>query len=218
MTAPFARRLARSTAALRARPVAVLRRVFAVALLLLAVFLAAGPATADGDGTRPTLVFARDLPLGTTLKSADVRVVDLPESARPAGALGKPDKIAGQRLVGVAREGEPVTDARTLDALPAPPGTVTVPVRLGDSDVAPLVRSGSRVDVVALGPDTGDEAGEQVLASDVPVMSVVPSTSEDSGPTSPSEDGPLLLVAARPDPAARLAAVSLSQPVTVTLR
>ncbi|GAA1236165.1 SAF domain-containing protein [Prauserella halophila] len=218
MATPFARHVAHLTTAVRARPVPVLRRVLAVALLLLAVLIAARPATAGDDDTLPTLVFARDLPLGTTLQAADVRVADLPEQARPASALQEPDDIAGEDLVGVAREGEPVTDARLVDRAPTPPGTVTVPVRLTDPDVAPLLRSGSHVDLVAPGSGTAGEPAEQALASNVPVLSVLAPDSATGTAPSPSDEGPLVLVAARPEPAARLAAVAADRPVTVTLR
>ncbi|MBB3050452.1 Flp pilus assembly protein CpaB [Prauserella isguenensis] len=218
MAIPFTRQVAQLTTAVRARPVPVLRRVLAVALLLLAALIAARPATAGDDDTRPTLVFARDLALGSTLRPGDVRVADVPARLLPSGALRKPDEIAGQHLVGVAREGEPVTDARLLDRAPTPAGTVTVPVRLDDPDVAPLLRSGSRVDIVAAGPDTAGKPAKRVLASEVPVLSVLaPDTAGGAVPSS-SEEGPLLLVAARPEPAARLAAAAADRPVTVTLR
>lgn len=218
MATPFARRLAQLTTAIRARPVPLLRRTLAVALLLLAALLAARPAATGGDDALPTLVFARDLPLGTTLQAGDVRVVELPEQARPSGVLRESGEVTGQRLVGVAREGEPVTGARLLDRVPTPAGSVTVPVRLDDPDIAPLLRSGSRVDIVAAGVDTADPPAEQVLASKVPVVSVLmPDSSRGAAPSS-SEEGPLVLVAARPEPAARLAAIAADQPVTVTLR
>ncbi|OLT41739.1 hypothetical protein BJF85_04845 [Saccharomonospora sp. CUA-673] len=224
MTTNVTRALTRWTATVRARPIPVLRRVLAVALLLLAVALATRPATAHDDATRPILVFARDVPLGATLQEADVRTVDLPAAAHPRGALTKSDEIPGQRLMGVAREGEPVTDSRLADRAPTPAGTVTVPIRLADADLAPLLHPGSRVDIVALGSGASEQGGEQVLASDIPVLSVAASDgpgSADAGSGIAAHgagEGPLVLVAARPDPAARLAAVSLSQPVTVTLR
>ncbi|MCR3722632.1 MULTISPECIES: SAF domain-containing protein [Prauserella salsuginis group] len=220
MAVPFARRTAQLTTALRARPVPVLRRVLAVALLLLAVLIAASPATAGDDETqtRPTLVFARDVPLGSTLRAGDVRVSALPVDLRPSGALRKPDEIIGQHLVGVAREGEPVTDARLLDRAPTPAGTVTVPVRLDDPDVAPLLHSGSHVDIVVPGTGTADRPAKQVLASEVPVLSVLMPGSPDRAAPGSSDEGPLVLVAARPEPATRLAAVAADQPVTVTLR
>lgn len=217
MAIPFARHVAQLTTTLRARPVPVLRRILAAALLLLAVLIAARPATA-ADDTRPTLVFTRDLPLGSTLGADDVRVVDVPTKLRPSGALREPDGIDGQHLVGVAREGEPVTDARLLDRTPTPPGAVTVPVTLNDPDIARLLRSGSHVDIVAPGAGTAERPTRQVLASDVPVLSVLmPDSSTGTAPGS-SDDGPLVLVAAQPEPAARLAAVAAGQPVTVTLR
>ncbi|GAA1198434.1 SAF domain-containing protein [Prauserella alba] len=218
MATPFARRVTQLAAALRARPVPVLRRVMAAALLLLAVLIAARPAAAGDDTTLPTLVFARDVSLGSTLRAGDVRVVDVPVDLRPSGALRKPDAVTGQHLVGVAREGEPVTDARLLDRTPTPNGTVTVPVRLNDPDIASLLHAGSHVDIVVPGAGTADVPAKQVLASEVPVLSVLMPDSPGSASPGSSSDAPLVLVAARPEPAARLAAVAADRPVTVTLR
>ncbi|MFC4002891.1 SAF domain-containing protein [Prauserella oleivorans] len=214
MTKPSGRRL-RLPSSLRTRPATLIRRALAVGLFLLAAALAAHPATADGERGEPALVFARDLPLGAPLGPDDVRRVDLPAAHRPAGTLSDPALVAGRRLVGVARAGEPVTDTRLAGPHLAPPGTVTVPVRLAEPDVTPLLHPGIRVDVVSL---TAAEQRGQVLADDVSVLSVItsPGSSRDGPPG--VDGGPLVLLAVRTGLASDLAAVSLAQPVTVTLR
>ncbi|WP_199431220.1 Flp pilus assembly protein CpaB [Qaidamihabitans albus] len=206
---------------LRGRPVTLIRRALAAALFLVAAALAAQPATAGGEPAAKMLVSARDLPLGTTLRPADVRLVHVPESMRPAGALGAPDAVDGRVLAGAAREGEPITDVRLLGSRSTPPGTTTVPVRLADSGIAGLLRPGARVDVVTLGTDhtrdTGD-AGDEVLASMATVLTVIgPASPARDGPDH-ADDGPLVLLATPTDVAAQLAAATLGRPVTVTLR
>jgi hypothetical protein len=82
------------------------------------------------------------------------------------------------------------------------PNAVAVPVRLTDAAVADLLRPGSRVDVV------GDPG---VLANDAVVIAVRPSEGV-------SAKGRLVVVALPRSAAAKVAAASLAQPVTVTLR
>ncbi|PXY17906.1 SAF domain-containing protein [Prauserella endophytica] len=199
----------------RGHPATLIRRALAAVLFLLAAALAARPATADGDAGGPVLVAARDLPLGTTLRPADVRVVQMPDSLRPAGALADAARIAGKRLMGVARAGEPLTDARLVGAHSTPPGTATVPVRLADAGVAQLLRPGTRVDVVTLG---AAEQHEKVLASGATVLTVLTEASRPRDGPLGEDEAPLVLLAAPTAVAAHLAAVSLGQPVTVTLR
>ncbi|GAA3432368.1 hypothetical protein [Kutzneria kofuensis] len=110
-------------------------------------------------------------------------------------------------LTGAARAGEPITDVRLVgpeNTLLATgnPDAVAVPVRLTDAAVADLLRPGSRVDVV------GDPA---VLANDAVVVAVRPSEGA-------SAKGRLVVVALPRQAAAKVAAASLAQSVTVTLR
>lgn len=196
-------------------PGTLVRRGLAVVLFLLAAALAAFPASAGGEPTSPMLVAARDLPLGTTLRASDVKVIRVPDHLRPSGVLTAPGDATGQELVGVARSGEPLTDARVAGPRTNPPGTATVPIRLADAGVARLLRPGLRVDVITVG---SDESGEEVLASGVRVLTVVdPPAPAREGPGG-DRDGPLVLLAVQAADAASLAAASLGQPVTITLR
>ncbi|MBK1785494.1 RcpC/CpaB family pilus assembly protein [Prauserella cavernicola] len=213
---PSARRwLHRLRPLLRGHPATLVRRALAAALFVLAVALAARPAAAGGESGGPLLVTARDLPLGSTLRPADVRTAHVPDSLRPDGALTDPAQVNGKQLMGVARSGEPLTDARLIGERSAPPGTATVPVRLADSGVAGLLQPGTRVDVVTVG---AAEQAEKVLASNATVLTVAGEQAwQRDGPLG-SDEAPLVLLAAPEDVAAHLAAVSLGQPVTVTLR
>jgi pilus assembly protein CpaB len=85
-----------------------------------------------------------------------------------------------------------------------------VPVRLSDPGVADLLRPGSRVDVVASGPD---HDGISVLAADAVVVTVRHSEGKSGTP-----GGRLVLVALPREAATRVAAASLGEPVAVTLR
>ena len=183
------------------------RRTAAALLAVLAVALAAASLLHGQEHTAPVLVAARDVPAGTTLTGDDVRIRDLPVAYAPSGSLHDLGTAVGRILTGSARAGEPITDVRlvgresTLLAT-GDPDAVAVPVRLSDAAVADLLRPGSRVDVV------GDPA---VLANDAVVLTVRPSEGL-------SAKGRLVVVALPRQLAAKVAAASLAQPVTVTLR
>jgi Flp pilus assembly protein CpaB len=201
---------------LRGRRTRLIRRWLAAGLLLAGALLFAHPGSARGAPTTPTVVAARDLPSGVTLRAADVRLADLPDEARPEGVLSTLDVADGRLLAGAVRAGEPLTDVRLASTIPTSgePGTATVPVRLADAAVAELLGPGRRVDVVAA-PEPGTPAS--VLASGATVVTVGhPGTSAKT--LGPPDKGPLVLLRLPDTIATRVAAISLERPVTVTLR
>ncbi|MFE2754801.1 SAF domain-containing protein [Actinosynnema sp. NPDC059335] len=165
-----------------------LRRILAGLLALVAV----GVALMPDRGAVDVAVTARDLPPGVPLGGEDVRVVAVPTAFAPAGAVSREEAL-GRALVGGARSGEPLTDARLT---PANPGVSSVAVRLADAGVAGLLRPGSRVDVVG--------AESTVLASDASVVAV--------------RDGEVVVLSATHTAARRLAAETLAGPVALVLR
>lgn len=187
-----------------ARTVAI-RKIIAVALLGLALFLALRPNRA---AEAHMLVAAHDLSPGTTLSTSDLKLVRAPPSLVPRGALTDAAAAAGQVLAGVASSGEPITSARLLGPentrlTTGSPDTAAVPVRLADEGVAELLVPGARVDIVA--PD------QTVLASGATVVTV-----RSTGRS--HEQGRLVVVALPGHAAPRVAAASLAREVTVTLR
>lgn len=220
---------------LRRRPVtlsrhgATARKALAAALLATAALLAFAPGESDASRTSPVVVTARDVATGTTLRVADVSLARLPPDAVPTGALTTTDAAVGAMLAGSARAGEPLTDARlvgggvftgtegaagsrTDNVTTDPDDTATVPIRLSDVAITGLLRPGMRVDVITA-DDTSDEG--RVLASDATVVTV---TARGETSQTAARDGPLVLIALPADTATQVAAASLRQPVTVTLR
>jgi Flp pilus assembly protein CpaB len=198
-----------------------LRRVVAGVLVLLAVALAIRPPPqARGEPTVPMLVAARDLSAGSMLRPGDVRVVRAPESLRPPTALTAAEQASGRLLAGMASRGEPVTRVRLVGRensrlATGDPDAVAVPVRLADPEVAALLTPGARVDVVTVAPEGGSDA--VLLATDAAVVTV--RADEPDGTAPPGvRPGRLVVIAVPRESAARLASVSLGQPVAVTLR
>jgi len=202
----------------RGRPATMLRRILAAALFLAAAMLAMRPAAAQSVPESPVIVSARDIAAGSVLRPADVRVVRLPDSMRPAGTLSAVESVDGRLLAGAARAGEPITDARLVGAAAGPTGpgvprSSIVPVRLADAGVATLLHPGARVDVVTAPAD----GGRELLAEMATVVTVIAPDTEPSHGAS-RKDGSLVLLELPSDRATQVAAVSLERPVTVTLR
>ncbi len=207
--------LATFTSRLRTRVPRALtvRRVMATALVLFAGLLALRPGP-DGGPTVPMVVAARALGPGVELTPSDVRVVHAPPEVVPVKALIEPDDVSGRVLTGAAGEGEPITDVRLVGTastqLAVGAGAAAVPVRLADPAIADLLQPGARVDVVTVQARGRDPV---VLARDAAVVAV---RTAESGRG--QAKGSLVLIALPRDSATQVAAISLGQPVTVTLR
>jgi pilus assembly protein CpaB len=189
----------------------LLRRLAAGVLAVLALVLAVAPTESRGV---PGVVAARDLVAGSTVTEADLDVRRWPDDLVPAGALRDPAAARDRVLVGAARAGEPLTDARLAGAGPlssAGPNTAAVPVRLADPGVAGLLTPGSRVDVVAVADADGAPV---VLAPNAVVLAVLPAA---GGPVGPAP-GRLILIGTARELATRVAAASVADQLAVTLR
>ncbi len=201
------------------------RRVLAASLLLAAVLAALRPGqppprvAADPPPGVPVVVVTRDLPAGTTLAVRDLRTVPLPGGAVPAGAARQVRSVLGRVVAGPVRRGEPVTDARLvgpgLTAGLDPRESTAVPVRLADPETAALVRPGDRVDVLGT-PVEPDAAGGAPVAAAGQVVVGVRVLAVLRGPS--AADGVLLVVAAAPAAALRLAGAAARQRLTVAVR
>lgn len=198
-----------------------LRRIVAIALVVLAGALALRPAGAGETAQTDVVVAAKDMAPGSLLTQAGVSIRRLPGSVVPSGALLHRTAAVGRVLAAPVRAGEPLTDVQLVGPADTAlttgdPDAATVPVRLADPDVADLLRPGIRVDVVTLDPD---HQSDPVLAENATVVTVR-DTAGSSGLTGSTQGqtGRLVLVALPRRFATRLAAASLRQPVTVTLR
>lgn len=194
--------------------VLALRRLAALGLVLAAGVLAVRPAAAETPATASVVVAVRDLAPGVTLGAADVAVRRWSPGERPAGGLSRVVDAVGRVTAGAVRAGEPLTDVRLLGTAAirlsgGDPSSVAVPVRLADPAVGDLLHPGARVDVVTVDPA---QQADPVLAADAIVLTV-----RNEAPVSGDRQR-LLVVALPPEAATRVAALSLRQPVTVTLR
>lgn len=198
------------------------RRVLAGGLLLAAVVVALRPDTpSTALGPRPSgvtvVAAARDLPAGATLARADLRTVSLSPGVVPAGSAGQVSTLLGRTVAGPVRRGEVVTDARLvgpgLTVGLGPQESAAAPVRLADAEAAAIVRPGDRVDVLGTPvgtADTGRPADAVEVATALRVLAVL--RGDDA------TDGVVLVVAASPATARRLAGAAGRHRLTVTVR
>lgn len=189
------------------------RRLAAGVLVLLAAAIALRP---DPAGVYAEVaVAATDLRPGVTLRAADIQLQRYPAAAVPDGAVTDTGRLAGSTLAGPVRRGEVLTDARTLGPrvaeLNAGPDARVVPLRLSDTAVLEVIRTGDVVDV--LGAPTADrEAKPQVLAVGAVVVLVSPES------TRPGSAGERVVLVALPRAAAiAVAGAGLVQSVTLTI-
>lgn len=160
-------------------------RLVAVALVAAAVWLvvrAVVPTPADVGV--PTVVTAHDLPLGSTLTSADLRLERRAADQRPAGALDDVGAAVGQVVSGPVRDGEIVTTARFRGATQLAglgPGFVAVSLPLPDLVLMASLRPADTVSVLAAGTGQPLVTAARVLATDRPGSGVLASTNGSEG-------------------------------------
>ncbi len=161
-----------------------------------AAYLAAGylePAPASAAGPEPrgdrVAVAARDLPAGSVLSPADVRLVAWPADALPAGYARSVAEVVGRGVVAPLRTNEPLMAGKLArreagGGLPIliPEGMRAVSVRVDEViGVAGFVTPGTRVDVLATLPAGQDRtAGTRLVLQNVQVLAAGQSIARDN--------------------------------------
>lgn len=211
----------------------ILRRGLAGALVL-----AAGLSAAAGVREHPQVyVFARNVPAGSVVGDGDVELRRVPKEVIPAAALGPEDTPAGSVLVAAGSVGEVLTPARLLGVSDttqsfSAPGLHMVPLKLAEPDIAALLHHGDTVSIVtaAAAPPSAGVAGAGP-DGEIPVTNAAPETSAATlvaaggrvvatalpeGGKGQARPG-TILVALPAAEADRVAAASLSGPLTVVI-
>lgn len=177
--------------------------------------------------TVPVIVAARDLSLGTELGPNDLRVIDWPANATPAGAIGDPAEVSGRGLIMPVIENEPILPMKLASVeagagLPPviPSGLRAVSVRVNEViGVAGYVLPGTRVDVVATASPTdsrGDVTSKVVLTNVVVLAAGTKfDTSADRSEAQPVSVVTLLVT---PEEAERLTLASTEGKIQLALR
>src|SRR5262245_49519866 len=114
------------------------------------------PAKTVAMPTKPVVVAAADLDIGTEIQRDDVRVVDWPQGAVPANVISDPQEVVGRGIIMPMIQNEPFLPLKLSSkdgggGLPPaiPPGLRAVSVKVNEViGVAGYVLPGTRVDVV----------------------------------------------------------------------
>jgi pilus assembly protein CpaB len=124
-----------------------------------------GPKKQEVSDLRDLVIAARPLPVGLTIKAADIKVVKVPAQAFPKGAFSKPEDVLDRPVVSNILLEEPLLDGRMAQrgsgvglAPVIPVGMRAVTVRVNDVvGVAGFVLPGMRVDVLITGHPPGNQ-------------------------------------------------------------
>src|SRR3954466_3865685 len=185
------------------------------------------PARTVSIPTRPVIVAAADLDVGATLTREDVRIIDWPANAVPAGALTDPKDAIGRGLILPVIQNEPLlpnklasTEAGGGAAPAIPPGLRAVSVRVNEViGVAGYVLPGTRVDVVATVAATGgvSEVTSKVVLTNVQVLAAGTKIERDTDKGKPMPVSVVTLLV-DPEEAERLTLASTEGKIQLALR
>ncbi|MET3809574.1 RcpC/CpaB family pilus assembly protein [Arthrobacter sp. UYEF3] len=159
----------------------------------------------------PTWAAAQDLPAGRVLAAVDLASVEVPPGVLPGGSLGHA-ALEGKQLAVALRKGQLFSDSQLVGPgllAGSPPGAAAVPLRMADPASIQLLSPGQLVNVVMTSGNGYDQAASsQVLASAVPVLwTSAHGSRAGQWPDAGETDG-LMVVAADPVQAGRLAGAS----------
>lgn len=195
------------------------RHLLLVAAVLCAGWVVVSELRPPPPVTVEVVVLARDVPAGTELTGADVRLAALPRDLVAPGMLRAPGEAVGEQVAVGLPAGFPVAAEVLVGpglASGVPPGQVVVPVRLADAAVARTLRPGDRVDLLAATADSAASAGgAQVVASAALVVAL--DESEGGGLLGGQETAALVFVAVPRETAPEVVGAGAWAPLRVVL-
>lgn len=185
------------------------------------------PARTVSIPTRPVVVAAADLDIGAELSREDIRIIEWPANAVPAGAISDPKDVIGRGLVLPVIQNEPILPMKLASkeagaGLPPaiPPGLRAVSVRVNEIiGVAGYVLPGTRVDVVATVSPTGQNTDmtSKVVLTNVQVLAAGTKIERDTDRNKPMPVTVVTLLV-NPEEAERLTLASTEGKIQLALR
>ena len=216
-----------------------MNRIRIVIVLLIALSAGSGLAYATYDylqnvpvktvtvPTQPVVVAEANLPLGTELEASDLRVVNWPVSAVPAGAFDDASQLTGRGLVLSVVRHEPILPAKLAPegagaGLPPiiPKGMRAVSIRVNEViGVAGYVLPGTHVDVLATVNPTNRPAHvtTKLVLPDVQVLTAGTRLEQDLDRDKPIQVTVITLLVT-PEQSERLALASTEGKIQLALR
>jgi len=166
------------------------KRIYTVLLLAMTVgaifafstyrYVQATPERGPSAKTTPVVVAASGLDLGAALRAEDLRTINWPSEAVPAGTFNNPQELVGRGLIQPVSQNEPLMTSKLAPVgagagLPPmiPDGMRAVSVRVNDViGVAGYVLPGSKVDVLVTVSPTNQSTDmtSKVILNNVTVL------------------------------------------------
>jgi pilus assembly protein CpaB len=178
--------------------------------------------------TKPVMVAATDLELGTELRQEDLRLVQWPANSVPEGTFGSPSDLVGRGLIMPVIENEPFLPLKLASkeagaGLPPiiPQGLRAVSVRVNEViGVAGYVLPGTRVDVVATANPTNDrgDVTSKVVLTNVQVLASGTKLEQQGDDKSKPQAVTVVTLLVSPEEAERLTLASTEGKIQLALR
>ncbi len=153
-----------------------------------------------------------DLAAGTSLTDADFTSVGVPPDVAISGALEDHASLVGRQLASPLTKGQIPTESNLLGPgllTGAPVGSAAVPLRMADPSSIQLLSPGQLVNVVLTAAGSYDESRQtEVLAASVPVLWTSAQGGKPGQWLGTSDTDGLMVVAADPRQAEKLAGAS----------
>src|SRR5712692_9314877 len=185
------------------------------------------PARTVSIPTRPVVVAAADLDIGAELTREEIRIIDWPANAVPAGAFSDPKDVIGRGIVLPVIQNEPILPMKLAGkesgaGLPPaiPPGLRAVSVRVNEViGVAGYVLPGTRVDVVATVSPSGQtgDMTSKVILTNVQVLAAGTKIERDAHDNKPMPVSVVTLLV-DPEEAERLTLAATEGKIQLALR
>jgi pilus assembly protein CpaB len=177
------------------------------------------------SSSQVVVVAARDLTVGSLLGEEDVRTVEWPGNALPAGYATSVPDVVGRGLITPVRMNEPLLDGKMSDrngqgglpiVIPEGMRAITVPVNEVVA-VAGFVTTGTRVDVVLIIQQPGgNDMVSKTILQNVEVLAV--SQNYQPNPEGEPTVGSVVTFLLSPDDAERLILATTQGRIQLTLR
>jgi pilus assembly protein CpaB len=190
-------------------------------------FMQHAPARTVTIPTRPVVVAASDLDVGAELTREEIRIIDWPANAVPAGAFSDPKDVIGRGIILPVIQNEPILPMKLASpeagaGLPPaiPPGLRAVSVRVNEViGVAGYVLPGTRVDVVATVNPSGqsNDITSKVVLTNVQVLAAGTKIDRETDKNKPIPVSVVTLLV-DPEEAERLTLASTEGKIQLALR
>jgi pilus assembly protein CpaB len=197
-----------------------------VSAFLLTWFLYAKAVAPQQEKMLRVVVATHDMPIGTLLRTSDIKLVNYPEKDVPKGVVFDSKLATGRVLLVPLNLNEPVLAAKLAQemspegiASAIDPGFRAVSVPITEvSGVAGLIQPGSKVDVLFTRPGSMAEATTSIILQNVKVFSTGRTIQPGQTPDPKAPKSPVVTLVLKPDDAQKLELAKNQGKISLSLR